>query len=217
MEKEEIGFCPICSGVGEEAVSEILGFAKKMSFESGQYIYLQDENYTGIYVVLEGEVCLTAQNEQGKEFLVNRYVSGEVFGESGLVYEKCLESARAVKPSVCVFLPKDKFTDLMSRNTSLSASIISLLGAWIVEFHGRFQTLSFTNVRQRVEHYFESEVKKTKNSILALKLKRHEMASNLGIRPETLSRILSDLQKDGLIKISSKNVVDLSNFNPLTK
>lgn len=213
MDIEEVEFCPLCSGIAEDTISEVLSFAQKKSYSSDEFVYMEGEDFRGLFVITEGEMRSTSQNEHGKEFLIRRLGPGKVFGESGLIKQQYFESVKTLTPLSCIFLPAKEFKKLAEKNSHLSAALLVQLGEWIADFYDRFQTLSFTNVRDRVEHFLSLELKRMKGNVVVFKLKRHEMASNLGIRPETLSRILKKLESERLIQIKSNNEIDLSNYN----
>ena len=209
MDDKEIHFCPLCKGVKEEDISKILKIAKRATFSEGEQIYFGDDPYRGIFVTLRGEVRLYSQNEKGKEFLVKRLASNTVFGESGKFNGTYLESASAQSSLDCIFLPGKEFEEIVTNSPQLSKVFMTLLSSWLTDFYKRFQTLSYTNVTDRVKHFLIKESEVTGNHLLDIKLRRHEIASNIGVRPETLSRVLGKLEKENLIKIESNSTIVL--------
>lgn len=215
MVSEEKFFCPICKGISEEVITEILSFAQKVNFQNKHYIYNQGDSCKGFYIILEGTVRVSAQNEDGKEFYVKRLKKGDSFGASVIMGGNCLESAMTETDSVCVFVPQKEFVDLVSRDVSLSESMTKETLNWLLEFYNRLNTFSLSNVRDRVERYFVLESEASGENLISLSLKKHEIASNLGMRPETFSRVLSELQNEGAITIKN-NIVDTSKIKQLT-
>lgn len=209
-------FCPICNGIDEETISKIFSVANRVSFPSGSFIYNQDDISQGFYIVLKGNVRLSSQNEDGKEFLVKRLSSGDVFGEAAILKGSCFESSYAETNVECVFVPKKDFLNILKGDLELSLSVIESAANWVCDFYSRLKMFSLTNVRDRVERYFQLESQKAEGGQLSLELKKHEIASNLGMRPETFSRVLGELQSEGLIAVKN-NIVDLSNIKTLTQ
>lgn len=210
MNQEEIRFCPLCNGIDEDDISKILKIATRTTFSKGEQIYVQEGSYRGLFVTLKGEVRLYAHNKEGKEFLVKRLSDNKVFGESGKFNGVYLESASAQSSLDCIFLPGKEFEEIVTNSPQLSKVFMTLLSRWLIDFYKRFQTLSYTNVTDRVKHFLISESEVVGSHVLDINLRRHEIASNIGVRPETLSRVLGKLEKENLIKIQADNTIILS-------
>ncbi len=208
--KEALKFCPICDGVSEVVINKILEIANVSRRKNGQRLYCEGDNFTGFYILKSGLVRLSIMSEAGKEILVRNLGSGDVFGQTGMFSGSYLETACLNVDSEFIFLPEKAIKEILLEAPEASQKFLASMGQWTMEFYDRFKTLSLPNARDRVERYLLSEVTPP-NTKVSLTLKRHEIASNLGLRPETLSRVLSEMQAEGLIGIED-NVVDLNNL-----
>jgi len=198
-------FCPICRGLTEPVIDDILAHAQMKRFKN-QSVYLQGDSFDGLYIVATGKIRLTSNNSEGNGIFVKLVCENNTFGESGIADSKYLENAYAVGPAACAFICDKDLKELMKRHNSLSLSMLASMGQWLAEYYNRFMTLSLHSVRNRLEFYLNDQAKKRNTNEIELGLRKHEVASNLGVRPETLSRTIKQLEEDGLITQSATGV-----------
>lgn len=199
-------FCPICSGLSEKIITDLLKHSIIHSFKAHDYIYLQDSDYRGIYVITKGEVELSNVNEDGKKVFVSKIKMKMSFGESGRAKLKYLENTYALTDVTCIYIPEKTLSELADKYSEFSSALLTSLNEWLVTFYDRFKMLSQDSIRKRLELYLENESQIFKSDEFELGLRKHQIASNLGIRPETLSRLFKELSDQGLISIQGKRV-----------
>lgn len=212
--KETLKFCPICANVSEATIDKILELATVSVRQGGLNLYSAGGRFTGFYVLKSGNIRLSISSEDGKEILVKSLEGGDVFGQTGLLEGRYLETAYLMAESEFIFLSEKAISEILLESPELSKNLLISIGHWTMEFYLRFKTLSLPSAKDRVIHYLLSELRGSSTKF-SLKLKRHEIASNLGIRPETLSRVLSELQTKDLIEIEN-NILIIKNIENLT-
>jgi len=206
-------FCPICSGLEEEIISHLLNSSIVRSFNAHDYIYMQGADYKGLFAITKGNVELSNLNEDGKKVFVSKLSSNETFGESGAADSTYLENAYSLTPTTCIFIPAESLKKLMTAYPELSSAVFAALNKWLITFYNRFKILSQGDIRRRLEIYLLNESKKFNSNVFEINLHKHEVASNLGIRAETLSRLLKELTVKGKISMNGKQV----DISPLIK
>lgn len=204
MQKEEF-FCPICTGLDESVIGELLDGVVRTHYKVNKQIYLQGEPFGGVFVVLSGMVRLSCQNEDFKDISVERIGPNETFGATGFVSDCYLESALATSGTTCIHVPSQVLRNLLSSRVQFSVAFMGEINRWLIQFYERFKMLSCLDARTRVETYLSEMVDTPKEK--SLRLKRHEIASNIGIRPETLSRILKELEAEKLLVMDGSKFV----------
>ena len=77
--------------------------------------------------------------------------------------------------------------------------------------------LTMENIRQKIGDFLREEYKKQKTLIIKVPLSRQEMAEHMGIQRPSLSRELSRMREEGIIKFDKEFIVvkDLDDLNNL--
>ncbi|PKG82204.1 hypothetical protein CXF85_15035 [Colwellia sp. 75C3] len=183
---------------------------------TGVKLFEQAKPLTAIFAVCSGTFKLSQQNEAGIEKIVGFRFPGELMAEDALFLETYNYSAIALDDSsVCqVFVaPLSACSKLAPE---LQQNLIKLLTKQSYVQQRNTQALIgkksaecllaafLLNICQRYAKYSGNETQ------IELTISRHDIANFLGIRRETLSRILSKFQQEQLISIKGKLLVLLS-------
>ncbi len=189
---------------------------------TGAKLFEQGQPLTAIYAVCSGAFKLSQQNDEGIEKVVGFRFPGEVMGEDALFLEKYNYSAIALGDnSVCeVFVaPLSACGNLVPE---LQQNLIKLLTKQSFEQQRNTQALIgkksadcllaafLLNICQRYAKHSGT------TTGLELTMSRYDIANFLGIRRETLSRLLSKLQQEQIISIKGTRFSILS-LDSLTK
>ncbi len=176
---------------------------------------MQDSLYKGIYIITQGSVELTNINGDGQSVFISKLEAKDSFGESAIVHSKYLENSRTLSETTCIFIPEKTLSKLMLEHAELSTAVLNSLNGWLVTFYDRFKMLSQNSVKKRLILYLQDESRKAGSHEFELSLRKHEIASNIGIRPETLSRLLKELSDGGLVSFNGKkiNISNLCNLS----
>jgi CRP/FNR family transcriptional regulator len=144
----------------------------------------------------------------GKEQILHILGPGEPFGEAPVFAGQSFPAhAVALEDCRLVFLPRDDFVDLVTRNPSLALNLLAVLSKRLREFTRMVDSLSLKEVPGRLAgHLLLLSRKQANGDELELELSKTQLASLLGTIPETLSRILKKLQKAGYIRIEGARI-----------
>ena len=183
---------------------------------TGVKLFEQAKPLTAIFAVCSGTFKLSQQNDEGVEKIVGFRFPGELMAEDALFLKAYNYSATALgDSSVCqVFVaPLSACSKLAPE---LQQNLIQLLTKQSYEQQRNTQALMgkksaeclvaafLLNICQRYAKHSGNEAQ------IELSISRHDIANYLGIRRETLSRILSKLQQEQLISMKGKQLVLLS-------
>jgi CRP-like cAMP-binding protein len=112
-------------------------------------------------------------------------------------------TAEAVQPTGVCVLPRRIFLDVLSRSPRQAHRFLSLLSSELLDREERLAIQSHQTARQRAAGLIlrlAGNAPPTDGMIpVDLPLKRSELADMIAATPETLSRILRSLEREGLI------------------
>ncbi len=175
-------------------------------FKKNAIIFSEYDSADGFYVATLGRVKIFKSSPEGKEQILHIFGPGEPFGEIAVFTGKSFPaSAQAIADSETIFFPKNEFINLIKKDPTLSLNMLSVLSLRLKRFTSLIEDLSLKEVPGRLAAYllYISESKGSKDE-LSLDISKGQLASILGTIPETLSRILAKMTKEGLIDSDGK-------------
>jgi CRP/FNR family transcriptional regulator len=206
-----LGETSLFAGMAEDHLWELLGIAMVVSYKRRAQIFAAGDPGSGFYLVKEGRVKIFMISPDGKEQILHVLGPGEPFGEAPVFAGRNFPAAAvALENCRLVFLPRDAFVALVTANPSLALNLLAVLSERLHQFTRMVDSLSLKEVPGRLAAHLLLLSRKQKNGDqLELELSKTQLASFLGTIPETLSRILSKLQRAGYLKINGSRIAIL--------
>lgn len=204
----QIGEIPLFSGLSEEQLQELALIVLEQVFRRGQTIFLEGDEGSGFYVVKTGKVKIFKLSPDGKEQIFHIFGPGEPFAEVPVFAgQRFPANAEALEESRLFFFPRAGFLDLIRRHPSLALNMLAVLSRRLRQLAGLVEDLSLKEVPARLAAYilYQSERKQGVPEF-ELEIAKGQLASLLGTIPETLSRILAKMVKEGLIESSGPRI-----------
>ncbi|WP_245825653.1 Crp/Fnr family transcriptional regulator [Sediminibacterium ginsengisoli] len=184
------------------------------SYKKGEYIFKEGARPFGIYCVNHGKIKLSKQGDDGKEQIIRLVKPGDPLGYRSLLSgDRYNASAIALENSGVCFIPKDLFMGILQKDSSLTLEMLKLLSDDLKKAEQQITHLAQKPVRERVaeallfikETYgFEED-----GQTIAAAFSREDIANIVGTATETTIRLLSELNREGLIQLNGKKIVIL--------
>ena len=188
-------------------VIDIKKNAKKINFKKNTSIFKAHDEAAGFYYIESGLVRLYKMNLLGKEIEVARLQDGEYFGEAIIfVSDKYEVFAETLKPSTLYYFPKNVILEKIKHDLNLTQFLIKLIAGKCVKLNKIIEILALSSIKERLIKFILMQYQKNKCETIVLKLKKSDIASQLGTISATLSRNLRLLQKENLIKVKGKTI-----------
>lgn len=181
-----------------EALSRI---GVKHSFQKGERIFSEGDAGTGFYVVCSGRVKIFKVSLEGKEQILHFCGPGDSFGEVSVFTGQGFPAdALATLASTVLFFPRGAFTQLIRQDPTLALNMMAQLSKRLRQFAGLIEDLSLKEVPGRLAKYLIYLSGREANNTVDLDVSKGQLAALLGTIPETLSRILAKLNRQGVIR-----------------
>jgi CRP/FNR family transcriptional regulator len=188
--------------------TSLLALGQKRKVASGAVLFQQGAPSESCFLLEKGEVALRRISPSGDEVELARIGDGDWFGEIILFAEQVFPSqALAVKESEV--LEFRRASVLASPDPAIPAFFLSLLARKCLVLNRRIEELTIMDARERLARFIIGLCPgraagctggKTACSF-PLPKKKREIAVELGMAPETLSRTLRQMEKEGLIAV----------------
>ena len=210
MEKilQIISDVPLFNGLPREHLNEVRQISVDRFYDKGKTIFLEGDPCDGFYIIADGRVKIYKLSFDGKEHILHIYGPGNPFGEVPVFAgKKFPANAQTILKSHLLFFPRTAFIDLISQNPSLSLNMLAVLSMRLRQFTVQIENLSLKEVPGRLASYLLYLAKEQDRSdTVILTISKGQLASLLGTIPETLSRILSKMNKQRLIETSGRDI-----------
>jgi CRP-like cAMP-binding protein len=199
---------PLFEDLPDEQHRDLASIALVKSFSRGQTIFSEGDPGTGFYVVVSGRVKIYKLSADGKEQILHIFGGGEPFGEVPVFEGRRFPAhAVALDETRCMFFSRSAFIDLISRNPSLSLNMLAVLSRRLRRFTVLVDDLSLKEVPGRLAaHLLYLSDRNEGADDLELDVPKGQLAGMLGTIPETLSRILTKMVKQGLIESDGPHI-----------
>jgi CRP/FNR family cyclic AMP-dependent transcriptional regulator len=206
--------CSLFHNLSDEQVRRLEVCAKARDFKRGALIYVPSDLGDCVLVLAAGRVKIFHNTQDGKQALLALIDPGELFGELALVDQGQREEyAEAMERSTVLVIPTEEVQRLMDDQPRFSQGLNKLLGLRAQHDRRRLKSLLFRSNRERVIHLlFELAEKYGKYQkegaiSIGIRLSHQELASIIGSTRETVTLVLGELEREGAITITRKEIV----------
>lgn len=218
--KKHISETDLFYGLSDKQHQALASIAIEKKYRKNQMIFAHDDEGLGFYIVISGQVRIFRISHDGKEQIIHVLGEGEPFGEVAVFSKGNYPAyADALKDSILLFFPRDRFIELVRMDASLSLKMLSDLSRRLRELVSKIEELSLKDVPARLATYLLLQSEQHGNSdIVHLEISKSQLANLLGTIPETLSRIMRRMVSDDLIaftKARSIRILDRGNLHEL--
>ncbi|WP_332697454.1 Crp/Fnr family transcriptional regulator [Halalkalibacter lacteus] len=191
--------------LSEKTLSALTDIMYEQHVDAGKYLFWEGDTADKLFYIKEGHIKLTKSTSDGKEYILNMFDNGDLFGELssfmsinysynamaitdcviGVIQQKDLEVILWQHGEIAVeFL---KWTQLLNQITQSKLRDLT--------FHGKLGALSSTIIRMANSYGepFDRYIRITK------KVKNGELGEYIGATRESVNRMLADLRTKGIL------------------
>ena len=209
--KDAVYSCGLFNRLPRTKVDEILTGSRLICLDESEILAQQGEPATEFFLLLDGELKLATTSSMGQEKTLHIIHAGQTFAEVLMFLDRpCYPAAvTALVKSRLVAFPNDTYRAVLSKSTE---ACFGLLGEYALRNRslvGEIEALTLYNASFRVVQYLLKEIPshQVHSTSVELRAPKNVIASRLAITPETLSRILAKLKRDGVIEVSDKRII----------
>lgn len=180
--------------------------------EQNQVLIAEDTRPTGMFGLLEGQIVMTRQIDDKKDFLIHLGGPGFWFGENGILSgDPTLVTATAHTKVRALFLPISNFKQIIEvepRYYELFAQLALSRYAILIRALGQSMSLSpeeYLRIRLAdLSDMIHSERKS--EDIVELALSQADLAAMIGSSRQTTNVLLKKLESKGLIEVAFRKI-----------
>jgi CRP/FNR family transcriptional regulator len=183
--------------------------AVQRSFNAGDIIMRTGQYIKSTALVLEGQIKIYRENQDGGEFLMYYLGPGQACAVSMIcaIQSKTSEiMAKAEEHTEVLMIPVQLMDDLMNKYKSWYQFVIQTYRSRFDELLSVVDNIAFRNMDERLEFYLKRYVEKTgkKN----IELSHQQIADDLNSSREVISRLLKKMEQRNMVKLN-RNMIEL--------
>jgi len=199
-------------GLGEEDIRRIeqVVYARRR-VKRGDALFNAGDGFNALYAIRSGFLKTTVINDDGREQVTGFHMPGELLGLDGIGSGKYNGNALALEDAEVCVLPFSLVEELGREIPTMQRHLHAVLSREIVRDHGVMMLLGSMRAEERLAAFLLNLSKRFTHrgyspSDFNLRMTREEIGSYLGLKLETVSRLFSRFQDDGLIEVQQKHV-----------
>jgi CRP-like cAMP-binding protein len=205
--------------VFREATDEDLKlFAEKgilRSIEEGEFFFFQGDPATYLYVLMSGRAKLLQTSPVGQQVNLRIINEWQMFGALGAVREDATypATAQALQPSTALAIESSFLKEMMKTRPHLNINLMQLMTSYIMEMQERYRELATERVERRIAMTILRLAGQIGRRIdgpemtVELPLSRQDVAEASGTTIYTVSRVLADWERRGLVEAGRERVL----------
>jgi len=183
----------------EKQLEELLSISRVKKYKKENVIFYEGEESHSLILLAEGMVKISKHNSKGDRVNIGIFKPNSFIAEAVTLKQAPFPAtAYCEVDTTVVFIEIDAFRNNFLKDSNISYMIIESLLNKIRIIETNIEINIASTAKEKILSFYK------KNQTLRLELKNYEIASLLGISPETFSRNLKQLEKDGVVFKSNK-------------
>jgi CRP/FNR family transcriptional regulator, cyclic AMP receptor protein len=207
-------------GLPEDAVVAATSHVVSRRHPANQVILLENDWGNSVYFILEGWVKIRTYNLDGKEVTLNILGRGELFGEMAPLDEVPRSTdVITLVPTVISSMPSSDFVKLLNTQPLAGIHLSQLMARRLRQVNRRLrlrESDSTSRVADIILFLAEGQGQPSASGIEIPNLPHRELSSLSGLARETVTRVLSKLEKKGLI-VRERDIMNIPDINALER
>lgn len=190
---------------------------RRVTYDKNENIANSGDSFTGLGVVIEGEVVVSKENAAGNRMILTTLRKGDMFGEMISFSDKKIwpVTVYSQSDSVVLFISPEKIITQCEKmcafHQQLIQNMLRIMAQKALILSRKVDYLSIRSLRGKLCAYLIEQSKKQNTAIFTLPMNRDELADFFNVARPSISRELSNMKANHLIDFhkASFKIVDI--------
>lgn len=211
---EQCGIYKLCMPAGLssgdlDALDQII--KRRRPLERGQHLYHAGDRFNSIYALRSGSLKTYVMSENGEEHIIGVKMPGDLLGLSDINSSTYTRAAKALETCSICEIPYERFEELTREIPDLHHHILNMMSLEIHHEQDRVTMCKKLSAEARLAgllitlsgRFAQRGFSATEFN---LSISRSDIANMLGLAVETVSRLFTQFQEQGLLQVERKHV-----------
>jgi len=204
---------PAFSKLSREDVDALAGYAELREFRRGATIAKRGDPFPGLVALVEGSVKLSLRRSGAEEKVARILEPGQCFGFAAMLLGRpCPVDVVALANSTVATVPPMPVQRLMERHAAFAIALARTLAERMLELVDELESSAQQSSLQRLACYLDSRAEPAGGDgkqRVRLPATKSTIAARLGVKKETMSRLLRELASRGIIAVNGPEIAVL--------
>lgn len=197
---------PFFTMLSDDDIRQINQRFREQGFEPGEPIYYAEDPASRLYVVAAGKVKQMRHTLTGQDVLLDILSEGDFFGSLSVLGDEKYPDTALAQTNVCALsIDAEGFGEILKTHPPVALAVLNITGQRLRDAQEAIRQLSAHSVDQRLAYTLLKLAAKLGEAqdvgmLIQMPLSREDLAAMTGATPETISRIMSQFQKEGWIE-----------------
>lgn len=211
---KECSLAPLCLPLSlnledMDALDEIVKRGRPL--KKGDYLFRQGDTFNSVFAVRSGALKTFSLSDTGEEQITGFHLPSELVGLSGMDSELHPVSALALETTSICEIPFERLDELAVQLPQLRRQLMRLMSREIREDQQMMLLLSKKTADERIATFLVNlsarfRARGFSAQQFRLSMSRNEIGNYLGLAVETVSRVFTRFQQNGLIEAEGKEI-----------
>ena len=197
------------NAVDLEKVDAIIN--RRQQYKPGRHVYRTGDLFQFLYAIRLGSFKTYELNKDGREQVSGFHMAGELIGLDAISNDTHACSAVALEDSEICEIPFIKLEGLIREIPTLQRQFHRLMSREITSDHRLMMLLGTLTAEERLATFLSNlserlQVRGLSPRTIHLTMSREDIGNYLGLKLETVSRMFSKFQEDGLVEVDRREL-----------
>lgn len=201
---------PLFQALSAEQLDAIICDVSETRLNKGEFLFQRGDIVTGFYVVVYGQVKLSMLGIQGPEKVVEIIGPRQSLGEAVMFLDRPYPvTGQALEDCLLLRIARGAVDRLLAEDIHFARRMLAGLSMRLHSLIQDVESYSLRSSAQRVIGYLLQlcpEDAGDSEQAIHLPTAKNIIASRLNLTPETLSRVLQELARNGLIEVRGRSI-----------
>ena len=212
MENPQVARLPLFRGVTRDRLAAVLDGTRTVQAARGEPVMRHGERVSGVYAVLAGTLKARLPHAHGDELVLALLRPGDTFGEAAALLRRAAKfDAVALTDARLAVIDPEAVLRLLQADARFARNLAMHFAGQVDELLSQIES-GLQRSAQRLASYLDSLAQPAATPgqwTAKLPVSKTLVAAQLGVKKETLSRLLRQLATRGVIAVARREITIL--------
>jgi len=197
----EVRDTAVCGILDCDNLEQLKNLGWTLKLAPGQALFHEGDPVTRVFTLTRGTLKLYKLLADGRRQVTGFMHPGDFLGIS--VDDEHAFSAEALEPAQLCWFPRNRFDDFVEQHAPMERELYRIAAHELAAAQEQFVLLGRKTATERIASFILRLSERSNANTVHLSMSRSDIADYLGLTKETVSRVLSALKRERVIRLDA--------------